>query len=195
MWQKLQIQPLTDTALVVGLGLLVAGIGIGLKEKLSTEKVELIKAKVAPTVIQVNSKVTFDVAGEVIKPGVYILEKGGRVGEAIFMAGGLSANADRAWVEKNINQAEKISDGMKIYIPAINEKEVLGVSVSKSTKINLNTATLSDLDTLPGVGKAIAQRIIDYREANGGFKDINELKLVSGIGDKMWEKLKEMIEI
>ncbi len=188
-------KPFSDGILVVGLGLMVAGIGISLKEKLSSQKVEFVKAKVSPTVIQVYSKVVIDVAGEVVKPGVYTLEKGQRLGEVLILAGGLSVNADRGWVEKNLNQAEIVRDGMKLYIPSINEKEVLGVRVTKTLLINLNTATAKDLDSLPGVGEAIALRIIDYREANGGFKDINELKLVSGIGDKMWEKLKDLIEI
>jgi competence protein ComEA len=109
-------------------------------------------------------------------------------------AGGLSAKADRDWVEKNLNKAEKVVDGQKIFIPKIGEEvkteNVLGSSTTESKIVRLNTATLEQLDTLNGIGPAMAQRIIDYRTQNGGFKNIEELKLVSGIGDKLFEKIK-----
>jgi competence protein ComEA len=134
----------------------------------------------------------------VIKPGVYELNNGDRIIDVLVMAGGLGAKADRGWIEKNLNQAEKIVDGQKIYIPKVGEEikidnKVLGTSESKI--IRLNTATIEDLDKLTGIGPAIANRIIDYREKNGGFKDINELKLVSGIGDKLFEKIKNEIAL
>ena len=70
-----------------------------------------------------------------------------------------------------------------------------GVLGSQTKIVNINSATVAELDILPGIGPAIAGRIIDYRNQNNGFKDINELKLVSGIGDKLYEKLKELVEI
>ena len=106
--------------LAMGLGLVTVGVGVGIKEKLQTStsnvKVELIK-KPMITVVQVYNKVKFDIAGEVLKPGVYELPAGSRIGEAMTVAGGLALNADRDWVEKNINRAKKIGDGEKIYIP------------------------------------------------------------------------------
>lgn len=198
--------------LILGLGLMAVGIGLNLKNNLGgKQKLEVIKAKITPTVVVENKVVMLEMAGEVVKPGVYKLVRGNRIEDALIVSGGLAVNADRDWVEKNINRAEVISDGMKIYIPKVNSnnpayakatagkqnpdinKVILGVQ--KSNMININTAGVEELDKLPGIGPAIAARIIDYRNQNGGFKDINELKLVSGIGDKMYEKIKEMVGI
>jgi competence protein ComEA len=209
MYEKVQRFNWVDGLLAVGLGLMTVGIGYNLKTKLADNtRVELIKAVQTPVVTQGVSNVTFDISGEVLKPGVYKLNKGGRVVEAMAMAGGMAANADREWVEKNINLARVVADGEKIYIPKINNqtpitnnqtnsnnqlpitKQVLGSGV-----ININTANVGELDKLSGIGPAIAQRIIDYREKYGEFKDINEIKMVSGIGDKMFEKIKDQIGI
>lgn len=202
MLDKLRKFQLVDGLLILGIILLTIGIGINFKNNF-WEKAEIkVTSKninPSPTIdIQVNSKVKIDMAGEVIKPGVYELKNGDRVIDALVVAGGLGAKADREWVEKNLNQAEKLVDGQKIYIPKVGEEikidnKVLGTSESKI--IRLNTATIEDLDKLTGIGPAIANRIIDYREKNGGFKDINELKLVSGIGDKLFEKIKNEIAL
>lgn len=192
---------LIDGLLILGIILLIAGIGINLKSTfLEKTKVKVISKNISPTPsidIQVDSKVTIDMSGEVIKPGVYKLNNGDRIIDALVMAGGLGANADRDWVDKNLNQAERLVDGQKIYIPKVGEEikvnsQVLGKADSI---IRLNTATVEDLDKLTGIGPAIAGRIIDYRTKNGGFEDINELKLVSGIGDKLFEKIKDEVSL
>jgi len=198
-----------DGLLFLGILLVIAGIGMNFKDSFwEKAEVKLTTKNVSPTVtvvVQSNSKVMIDVAGEVIKPGVYELNNGDRVNDALVAAGGLSAKADRDWVEKNLNKAEKLVDGQKIFIPKVGEilgdsvasRDVLqNVSTNTGTKIvRINTATLEQLDTLSGVGPSIAQKIIDYRTANGGFKDINELKLVSGIGDKLFEKIKDDVAL
>jgi competence protein ComEA len=98
----------------------------------------------------------------------------------------------------NLNKAEKLFDGQKIYIPKVGDKvenkTVTGVTTT-SKIIRLNSATVEELDKLNGVGPAIAQRIIDYRIENGGFKTVDEIKLVPGIGDKMFEKIKNEIQL
>jgi len=199
VYDKLHKFSIEDGILAVGLALITVGIGYNLKSKLAGQKVELIKAAPTSVVIVVDKKITFDISGQVQKPGVYVLPKGSRVNEALATAGGLAANADREWVEKNINKARSLIDGEKIYIPKKSENYkvesavVLGATVSKI--ININSAVIEELDKLDGVGPAIAQRIIDYRQKNGEFKDINEIKMVSGIGDKMFEKIKEQIGI
>lgn len=202
MLDKLRKFQLVDALLILGIILLIVGIGINFKSSFweKTEvKVTLKNISPTPTIdIQVNSKVTIDISGEVIKSGVYELKNGDRIIDALVVAGGLGAKADREWLEKNLNQAEKLVDGQKIYIPKIgeeikNDNKILGASESKI--IRLNTATIEDLDKLTGIGPAIAQRIIDYRIKNGGFKDINELKLVSGIGDKLFEKIKDDVAL
>ncbi|MFA5750050.1 MAG: helix-hairpin-helix domain-containing protein [Candidatus Shapirobacteria bacterium] len=200
--EKLQKIKIVDGILVLGFLLVIIGIGMNFKDQfLEKAQVEVTTKGITPTIkvdIQSNNEVTIDIAGEVIKPGVYKLKGESRINDALVMAGGLGAKADRDWVEKNLNQAEKLVDGQKIFIPKIGENveiktQVLGSSVSKI--IRINTATVEDLDKLSGVGPSIAQRIIDYRTKNGGFKNIEELKLVSGIGDKMFEKIKDEIAL
>jgi len=198
MYDWLHRLKLVDGLLAAGLGLMTVGIGYNLQTKLTNPRVELIKGKVTPTVVQVDSKVVFDISGEVVKPGVYKLAKGSRIQDGLVAAGGLAANADRDWVAKNINLAKIIGDGEKIYIPrrqltqSGGQAQVLG---SQSQIININTAGIDELDKLSGVGPAIAQRIIDYRDKSGGFKDVNEIKMVSGVGDILYEKIKEQIGI
>jgi len=189
-----------DGLLVLGIVLVIVGIGINFKSNfLEKAEVKLSSKKVSvtPTVdVQGNSEVTIDIAGEVIKPGVYKLVEGSRINDVLIMAGGLAAGADRDWVDKNLNKAEKLVDGQKIYIPKVGETNVvLGTTTIQSKIIRINTATAEDLDKLSGIGPALAGRIIDYRTKNGGFKNIGELKLVTGIGDKLFQKIKDEIAL
>ncbi len=203
LMEKLRKFKWIDGLLILGILLVIAGIGMNFKDSFwEKAEVKLTSKNISatPTIdIEVSSKVMIDVGGEVMKPGVYELDKDSRVNDALVVAGGLSAKADRDWVEKNLNKAEKIIDGQKIYIPKIGEEikteSVLGSSTSASKIVRINTATIDQLDTLSGIGPAMAQRIIDYREANSGFKSIEELKLVSGIGDKLFEKIKDDVAL
>lgn len=198
MYEKLQYLKWQDGMLAAGLALMTVGIGFNLKTKLETTKAEVIKAKITPTVSVLrpaqDSQVVVDIEGEVLKPGVYRLSKGNRIDEVLIAAGGLAAKADREWVEKNLNRAEVVSDGMKIFIPKAGESLGVTTKMTESKLININTATIEQLDRLPGIGPVMAGKIIDYRENNGQFKDINELKLVSGIGEKLYEEIKELVE-
>lgn len=199
--EKIQKLKIVDGFLVLGFLLVILGIGMNFKDQfLTKEEAQLVSKDVGSTVksdIQVNSEVMIDISGEVINPGVYKLKNGARVEDILIVSGGLGAKADRDWVDKNLNRAEKVFDGEKIYIPKVGEnmeiKAVLGVSVSKV--IRLNSASIEELDKLDGVGPSIAQRIIDYRTENGGFKSVEEIKLVPGIGDKMFEKIKNEIQL
>lgn len=192
-----------DGLLILGIILVIVGIGVNFKSSFwEKAEIKLVKKEtlVTPTIdVQSNNKVTIDVGGEVINPGVYELKNGDRINEALVAAGGLSARADRDWVEKNLNKAEKLVDGQKIYIPKVGEEvkleNILGSSTTEIKIVRINTATIEQLDTLTGVGPSIAQRIIDYRTKNGGFKNVEELKLVSGIGDKLFEKIKDEIAL
>ena len=145
------------------------------------------------------------VAGAVYKPGVFTLEEGARVKDAVEKAQGMLPLAD----DSSINLAAKITDGQKIYIPFKKEKmpattpeanafsnQTSGATSSNPTaKININTATSDELDKLPGVGPATAAKIIEYREQNGPFATIEDLKKVKGIGDKKFEDLKDYITV
>lgn len=137
-----------------------------------------------------------DIKGAVVNPGVYQIEEGGRVIDLIELAGGLGQDADTA----AINFAMHVHDEMAIYIPRIGEEvnAVLPAQSGESAgkgKVNLNSAQSSELQTLPGIGPAKAEAIIEYRETNGPFKSIDDLKEISGIGDKTFEKLKDHISV
>ncbi|WP_279325961.1 helix-hairpin-helix domain-containing protein [Bacillus sp. FJAT-47783] len=138
-----------------------------------------------------------DVKGAVQKPGVYELKKSERVLQAIEKAGGFLQEAD---VNK-VNLAAKLEDGTVIYVPKMGEEESVITtveavkSVSSSKGININTATLEELQTLNGIGPSKAEAIISYREENGPFSTIEDIKKVSGIGDKSFEKIKNDISI
>ena len=198
--KKIQSLKIVDGLLVLGFLLVILGIGINFRDQFMEKgKTEIVSNSVGSTEkndTQVDNEVTIDISGEVINPGVYKLENGKILDDAIAMAGGLGAKANLTWIDKNLNRAEKLYDGQKIYIPNVvdDEKVILGVSTTKNI-VRINTANLDDLDTLNGIGPSIAQRIIDYRTENGGFKNVEEIKLVPGIGDKMFEKIKNDIQL
>lgn len=138
------------------------------------------------------------VIGAVKSPGVYSLEDGARIKDAIDIAGGPLEDADLLV----LNLAEKLQDEDKLYVPKQGEVDVdaekmpdanFGISSKDDGKININTATLEDLKTLPGIGPATAQKIIEYRSENGLFQTIEDIKNVSGIGEKKFEQIKEKI--
>ena len=149
------------------------------------------------------------ITGEVKKPGVVRVKEGSRIEDIIEAAGGLTENADIT----NINLAYVVEDGVKIKIPAVGDDELSKESYiiegmgensnivegnienhSKSL-ININIATQSELETLPGIGPSIASRIIEYRNQNGKFKKIDDIKNVTGIGNNKFEKIKEFIKV
>lgn len=134
------------------------------------------------------------VTGAVVSPGIYEMPEKARFYEAIEEAGGLLPDAE----SKNLPMARIIEDEETIYIPRIGEEVELNTINSASTssnKININKATASELATLNGIGPSLSQRIIDYRNSNGPFKDISEIKNVSGIGEKKYEAIKDSITV
>ena len=144
--------------------------------------------------------VTVDVKGAVKKPGVYQLKSSSRVQDALVKAGGMTDEADL----KSINQAQKLVDEAVVYVAKVGENVVdvttntstsSATSQAKSGLVNLNTATEADFQTISGIGQKRAQDIIAYREANGKFKSVDDLKNVTGIGAKTLEKLKEYVTV
>ena len=147
--------------------------------------------------------VVVHIAGAVRTPGVVRLPDGSRIEDAIEAAGGLTDDADIS----NINLAHILEDGIKIKIPSINdeiteeennESEYVDVGSNIQTKknlVNINTASQSELETLDGIGPSLATRIVEYRNSNGKFKKIEDIKNVSGIGDTKYEKIKENIKV
>ncbi|MDI3534201.1 MAG: competence protein ComEA [Thermosediminibacterales bacterium] len=134
------------------------------------------------------------VSGAVTNPGVYSMEKGDRVIDAVEKAGGFLEEAD----PDAVNLAKKLRDEEKIYIPKKGElsPERFDTSTTKDDeRININSAGVSELETLPGIGPALAQRIVDYREKHGKFKSIEELSEVSGIGPKRLDDIRDLIKV
>jgi competence protein ComEA len=145
------------------------------------------------------------VSGAVTIPGVYTLPIGSRVKDAIQAAGGLLPYADSF----NLNMAAPLQDGELIWVPSIQQANPTAVTPEKTPNdnkaqpstpvptglININTATLEELDTLPGIGPVKAQSIIDYRNSNGPFNSIKAIQDVNGIGPVTYEGLKELITV
>ncbi|WP_231687931.1 helix-hairpin-helix domain-containing protein [Bacillus sp. FJAT-27251] len=137
-----------------------------------------------------------DIKGAVAKPGVYEIDEGDRIVDLVEKAGGLTEDAESS----AINFAMKVSDEMAVYIPGKGEGQegsilpagAIGAG-EKEGKVNLNSASAAELETLPGIGPAKSSAIIEYRETAGPFKNIEDLKNISGIGDKTFEKLESMI--
>lgn len=129
------------------------------------------------------------ISGEVVKPGIVQLKHGQRLYEALELVGGSTVNAD----VDQVNLAMILEDQQKIIIPPKQQITASPQIEQQDQKININTADQSDLTTLPGIGKTIADNILKYREDNSGFKNIEELKNVSRIGDATFEKLKDLI--
>ncbi|MCR5845774.1 MAG: helix-hairpin-helix domain-containing protein [bacterium] len=131
------------------------------------------------------------VVGAVKKPGVYTFAQGVRAEAAVDAAGGFAKNANTA----SVNLAHELVDGEQIYIPTKDEAgSAQGTSGSASlSKVNINTASTEELETLPGIGPAIAGEIISYRQLNGRFDSIEDIRNVSGIGDGRFSKIKALI--
>lgn len=152
---------------------------------------------------QPSEKFIVDVKGQVKHPGVYESSQGERVVDVITRAGGPTETAD----ENKVNFAEHVQDEMVIYIPAKGEESSTveagtsnasatpGSASSKQEKININKADVSQLQSLPGIGPAKAAAIISYRDKSGPFKTVEDLKNITGIGEKTFEKLKDLIAV
>lgn len=145
------------------------------------------------------------ITGAVQKPGVYQLAEGKRIIDAVELAGGVTerANLDA------VNLAARIYDGQKIIIPYIshnleNEESKINelymispeyIYSGNSHLININTAGIPELESLPGIGTTLANRIVEYRKNNGTFRKVEDIKNVSGIGEKKFEAIKELITV
>ena len=151
--------------------------------------------------------IVIHVTGAVNTPGIVRLEEGSRIEDAIEAAGGLTEDSDIS----DINLAYVLEDGVKIRIPTIDDKEngesyiiegsgdniILeeNTEASSDTLVNINKADETELDTLPGIGPSLASKIIQYREENGNFKKIEDIKNVTGIGDTKYANLKDFIKV
>ena len=142
------------------------------------------------------NQITIHITGEVNNPGIVILDEGARIVDALDAAGGETQNAD---INK-LNLAYVLNDGEKLYIPGKNEEEKEYIirgngNQTETAKVNINTAQIEELSTLPGIGEATANKIIEYRKENGKFEKIEDIKNVAGIGDSKFQNIKEMLKV
>jgi len=165
---------------------------------------EPIVLQPAPT----KAPIAVHVVGAVPRPGLYEFAEGARVQDAIDAAGGLLASADTT----SINLAALLLDGEQLNIPfksgqepgQVEESGSLVLPGATATEeatsldqglVNINTASLEELDSLPGIGPTIAQRILDYRDENGPFETIEDIMNVSGVGPSTFDQIKDLITI
>jgi competence protein ComEA len=184
-------------------GVILVGLGLflfGNKQSLSSPKIEVLES--ATESLGENLEVVVEVAGAVEKPGVYRLTKDARIEDALISAGGISADADRLWMEKSLNRAAKLIDGQKIYIPRKDE-QISGVSASNldgyqtissgqgSGLINVNIASTSQLESLWGIGPVTAQNIIEQRP----YSSVEELLTKKILKSNVYERNKDKISV
>ena len=192
---------------LVLIGALLIGIGIFQYFKPQSNGIEFVSGSLAGSdpaeeVKGVSStKISIDIEGSVQKPGVYILPEGSRVKDALVASGGLSSNADREYVSRKINLAQKLIDSAKIYIPAVGEvpsagsggvQPLLGVEPlndASSKLVSINSASQSELESLPKIGPVTAQKIISGRP----YTDISELVSKKILTQKTFDAIKDLI--
>lgn len=177
-----------------------------LSTSFSTSSRETSQPKTVTSASKTESdKIFVDIKGAIRKEGVYELTSGSRVTDVVKLAGGFTDDADK----KSVNLAEKVADEAVIYVARVGEEVTPASTPSQakntaasgaqqdadSAQINLNTATLEELQTISGIGAKRAQDIIDYRDNNSGFSSVDDLKNVSGIGEKTLEKLKAEVTV
>lgn len=144
-----------------------------------------------------ESSITIDIEGEVINPGVYSLPADARVQDALAAAGGLSENANREYIAKTVNLAAKLQDGAKLYFPSQSESASTIQSSNTSSQvmgsatININQASHSELDALPGIGPVTSQKIIDNRP----YTSVDELLTKKILGQKVFTQVKEKLSV
>ena len=129
---------------------------------------------------------TVYVSGAVATPGVYSLSEGSRVEAAVQAAGGFVSGAEQS----SINMASLLADGQQINVPGVVDTSHINVG-----RVNINTATVTDLDTLPGIGPTTAQAIVDYRLQHGPFQIIQDIRKVEGIGPATFENIQNFINV
>jgi len=183
-------------------------VGRGMMASPTKEKVMVTNAvnitRVEETTTMMPQNCYVDIKGEVLRPGVYEFSCESRIQEVIKKAGGFTEEAD----EIKINLAQKISDQMQIIVPNLNSKQEGGVTEGNSEKgnlsnttpsnlkqgtVNINTATLEQLQTIKGIGKKKAEAILQYRKEHGAFRTKEDLLQVKGIGKKALEAIESQV--
>jgi competence protein ComEA len=176
--------------LVIGALTVTVAIGILRGALAPVEEISLAAPAVTPSATA--SELYVHVSGAVAAPGLYVLSPRARVVDAVAAAGGFADDADPAAV----NLARTLDDGEQLHVPRAGEAAPSPTGSSpENGKIDLNTADAAQLETLPRIGPALAERIISWRDDNGGFTSVEDLLAVPGIGDKMLESLREHVTV
>lgn len=171
---------------------LVVTVGIGIVRGQSAPVEDVVVSTPEPQIV--GGDLYVHVSGAVREPGLYVLRAEARIVDAVAAAGGFAEGAD----EGAVNLARAVSDGEQVVVPVLGAAVVPGLSAEAAPgggRIDLNTATEADLDTLPRIGPAMASRIVEWREDNGRFTSVEDLLAVPGIGEKMLEALRELVTV
>jgi len=178
--------------ILVGISLIALVFAILLFVK-TTQHTDPIQFSSDEKVSSESAKLVIDVSGAVKNPGVYTMEHGSRVSDAIAMAGGFSDKADLESVAIRINQASVLSDGAKVYIPVqgTTNQQINTSQVLSSKTISVNTASADELDTLSGIGPATAKKIIDNRP----YTKLEDLVTKKAMGQSLFDKLKVQLTL
>ena len=155
-----------------------------------------LEAEAKPQKEEETDIIYVQVSGAVNHPGVYELPLGSRVFQALELAGGMTQEAQA----KSINQAQTLEDGQMIWVPTVEEAAALPEQQPESLakddgKVNLNTATKEELQTLPGIGEAKAQSIVAWREEHGSFTQIEDIMKIEGIKEGVFSKIKDSVKV
>ena len=187
-----EFTPRTLKALVVSLGVVGFIVYVATSSLMPAQKVFVQNTTGTKSVNVSSARIYVDVAGEVRKPGIYQLDSGARVFDVVLLAGGFTNKANQA----SVNLARTLTDGEQLIV-ANKSQQGFGSSSSNpaSMLISLNQASETELEQLPGVGPALAGRMIDWRSANGGFKTKEDLLNVAGIGDKLFAQIKDKVSL
>ena len=172
---------------LVGLGCAVLVVAFARPGSVASVARPVAEASLAPVS---TSAIFVHILGAITRPGLYQLREGDRVVDAVAAAGGFAEGADHA----QVNLARFLSDGEQITVPLIGATPP-GPAGTVNGKVNINTADSTALETLPRVGPAMAARIIAWRDANGRFTSVDDLRSVSGIGDRTFDALKDLITV
>ncbi len=187
------------TLVLAAVGLLIAAAGLIFALRWQAPAPIVIESpppSMTPLPTATSGPMQVYISGAVAHPDVYTLPPDAIVRDAVEAAGGFTADADR----DRINLAQHLSDGEHIHIPRLGEAPTPAPQISEGTPlpsgpIDINTATQAELETLPGIGPALAQRIIEYREEHGPFASIEQIQNVSGIGPAKFEAIKDLITV
>jgi len=187
-----EFTPRTLKALVVSLGVVGFIVYVATSSLMPSQKVIVQSSGSSKNVSVSSARIYVDVAGEVRKPGIYQLDSGARVFDVVLLAGGFTSKANQA----SVNLARTLTDGEQLIV-ANKSQQGFGSASSNpaSMLISLNQASEAELEQLPGVGPALAGRMIDWRSANGGFKTKEDLLNVAGIGDKLFAQIKDKVSL